>query len=387
MKSTGRKNVPLVAVLISLCLYIVTGFHASCLSFGNGHGHGQYSRDFDSVCGRKESFRGDNLMTNMVSSEQQQTFTVQSELVIPRVGADMPAGRRPDWFHVPAPAQGSGSKFVELKDTVKELGLHTVCEEAQCPNIGECWNGGTGTIMLLGDTCTRGCKFCAVKTAVAPPPPDPFEPFKTAEAVAAWGINYVVLTSVDRDDMEDGGAGHFANTVELIKLKKPEMLVECLVSDFAGDLNAVEALANSGLDVYAHNVETVRRLQKYVRDIRAGYDQSLSVLKHAKKSNPTVYTKTSLMLGLGESKEEVLEAMKDMIDAGVDVLTLGQYLRPTDHHLAVVEYITPEDFEYYRVSGEEMGFKYVASGPLVRSSYKAGEYFIENMIKRGRGSK
>lgn len=385
MKSTGRKNVPLIAVLISLCLYIVTGFHTSCLSFRNSHD--QYSRDFDSVCRRKESFRRDNLMTNMVSSEQQQTFTVQSELVIPRVGADMPAGRRPDWFHVPAPAQGSGSKFVELKDTVKELGLHTVCEEAQCPNIGECWNGGTGTIMLLGDTCTRGCKFCAVKTAVAPPPPDPFEPFKTAEAVAAWGINYVVLTSVDRDDMEDGGAGHFANTVELIKLKKPEMLVECLVSDFAGDLNAVETLANSGLDVYAHNVETVRRLQKYVRDIRAGYDQSLCVLKHAKKSNPNVYTKTSLMLGLGETKKEVLEAMKDMIDAGVDVLTLGQYLRPTDHHLAVVEYITPEDFEYYRVRGEEMGFKYVASGPLVRSSYKAGEYFIENMIKRGRGSK
>jgi hypothetical protein len=201
--------------------------------------------------------------------------------VIPRVGGVMPEGRRPDWFRVPAPG-GKASKFEELKTTVKELGLHTVCEEAQCPNIGECWNGGTGTIMLLGDTCTRGCKFCAVKTATAPPPPDIFEPFKTAEALSKWNLTYIVLTSVDRDDMPDGGAGHFATTVQLTKLKRPDLLVECLVSDFAGDLKSVETLAVSGLDVYAHNVETVRRLQKYVRDHRAGYDQSLSVLKHAK---------------------------------------------------------------------------------------------------------
>jgi len=223
----------------------------------------------------------------------------------------MPEGRRPDWFHVPAPG-GKETKFDELKNTVKSLGLHTVCEEAQCPNIGECWNGGTGTIMLLGDTCTRGCKFCAVKTAAAPAPPDPFEPFKTADAVVSWGINYVVLTSVDRDDMPDGGASHFAHTVENIKLKKPSILVECLVSDFAGDLNAVSTLAKSGLDVYAHNVETVKRLQKYVRDHRAGYEQSLSVLRHAKEVNRALYTKTSLMLGLGETRNEVLEAMKDI---------------------------------------------------------------------------
>ena len=207
--------------------------------------------------------------------------------VVPRVGADMPVGRRPDWFRVPAPG-GKHTKYDELKETVRELGLHTVCEEAQCPNIGECWNGGTGTIMLLGDTCTRGCKFCAVKTAAKPPPADPFEPFKTAEALSRWNISYVVLTSVDRDDMADGGAGHFATTVGLIKQTRPDMLVECLVSDFAGDLNAVEALATSGLDVYAHNVETVRRLQKYVRDHRAGYEQSLSVLRHAKAVNPQV---------------------------------------------------------------------------------------------------
>ena len=240
--------------------------------------------------------------------------------------------------------------------------------------------------MLLGDTCTRGCKFCAVNTNSTPPSPDPFEPFKTAEALSKWDINYVVLTSVDRDDMDDGGAAHFATTVELIKAKMPKMLVECLVSDFAGNKDAVKRLALSGLDVYAHNLETVERLQRYVRDFRAGYQQSLEVLRHAKECNPELYTKTSLMLGLGETSDEVLQAMKDMRAVNVDILTLGQYLRPTEHHLAVVEYISPDVFNFYREQGERMGFKYVASGPLVRSSYKAGEYFIENMIKRGRSS-
>ena len=307
---------------------------------------------------------------------------VQTSPQFPRVGGDMPSGRRPAWFKVPAPSSGRNSSYESLKSTVRELGLHTVCEEAQCPNIGECWNGGTGTIMLLGDTCTRGCKFCAVKTAVKPPPPDAFEPFKTAEAVVKWGINYVVLTSVDRDDIPDGGASHFASTVELIKRNKPSILVECLVSDFAGDLASVGVLANSGLDVYAHNVETIRRLQRHVRDHRAGYDQSLAVLRHAKAVNPRLFTKTSLMLGLGETREEVLETMRDIRAAGVDVLTLGQYLRPTEHHLAVVEYIPPEEFARYKADGEEMGFLYVASGPLVRSSYKAGEFFMEHMIRQ-----
>ena len=314
------------------------------------------------------------------SSSSSTTTTESLKNIIPRVGGDMPEGKRPDWFRVPAPG-GKGTKFDELRDTVSSLGLHTVCEEAQCPNIGECWNGGTGTLMLLGDTCTRGCKFCAVKTDSKPPPPDPFEPFKTAEALSKWNLTYVVLTSVDRDDMEDGGAGHFATTVELIKQTIPHMLVECLVSDFAGDLKAVEKLAKSGLDVYAHNVETVKRLQKYVRDHRAGYEQSLRVLKHAKEVNPKLFTKTSIMLGLGETKEEVIEAMKDIRANDVDVITFGQYLRPTDHHLAVVEYITPQMFEFYKVEGEKLGFKYVASGPMVRSSYKAGEFFMEHMIK------
>lgn len=308
-------------------------------------------------------------------------------LMRPKVGAEMPVGR-PSWFRVPGPSQDPESKFVKVKDSLSTLSLNTVCEEAQCPNIGECWGGGhgtaTATIMLLGDTCTRGCMFCAVNTDSKPPPPDPFEPFKTAEAVNEWGVDYIVLTSVDRDDIEDGGAQHFAHTVELLKHKKPELLVECLVSDFQGGLSSVETLALSGLDVYAHNVETVERLQKFVRDPRAGYWQSLSTLEHAKKAKPGLYTKTSIMLGLGETDEEVIQTMKDLRGVGVDVVTFGQYLRPTEQHLSVVEYVKPEKFDEFRQIGEDMGFKYVASGPLVRSSYKAGEFYLEHMIKTER---
>jgi lipoic acid synthetase len=320
---------------------------------------------------------------------------------IPRVGAVMPSGPRPEWFHVPAPG-GDHTRFEDLRHSLGELNLHTVCEEAQCPNIGECWNSGTGTIMLLGDTCTRGCKFCAINTNAQPAPPDEEEPWNTADAVARWGIDYVVLTSVDRDDLADGGAGHFAQTVELLRFRKPSLRIECLVSDFAGNMAAVSTLARSGLDVFAHNVETVRRLQPHVRDKRAGYDQSLRVLAAAKRfaqgseedeaggggngggdgsqRKRRLYTKTSLMLGLGETREEVVETMEDLREAGVDVLTLGQYLRPTERHLAVVEYVTPEEFEWYRRRGEQLGFRYVASGPLVRSSYKAGEFFIKAMM-------
>ncbi|KAL3756276.1 hypothetical protein ACHAWU_007227 [Discostella pseudostelligera] len=308
------------------------------------------------------------------------------QLVRPKVGAPMPIGR-PSWFRVPAPSESDKSRYVAVKESLSTLSLNTVCEEAQCPNIGECWNGGTGTIMLLGDTCTRGCMFCAVKTDGKPPEPDPFEPFKTAEAVTKWGVDYIVLTSVDRDDIPDGGAQHFATTVELLKHAKPSLLVECLVSDFQGDPNSVATLAKSGLDVYAHNVETVERLQKYVRDSRAGYWQSIGTLEHAKKVQPDLYTKTSVMLGLGETEEEVIQTMKDLRSVDVDVVTFGQYLRPTENHLSVVEYITPEKFEYYKNVGEEMGFKYVASGPLVRSSYKAGEFYLTHMINSGRKEK
>lgn len=297
----------------------------------------------------------------------------------PRVGGKMPE-TRPDWFRVPAPG-GQFTRFEELKASVKELGLHTVCEEAMCPNIGECWNGGTGTLMLLGDTCTRGCRFCAIKTSSKPPPPDPFEPFKTAQALSKWNMSYIVLTSVDRDDLPDGGAGHFATTVELTKQVRPDLLIECLVSDFAGDLEAVRRLALSGLDVYAHNIETVDRLQRFVRDPRATYRQSLNVLKEAKKFNPRLYTKSAMMLGLGEQPEEVVQAMRDLRAHNVDILTLGQYLRPTEHHLAIVEYITPDQFAYYEEEGKRLGFEYVASGPLVRSSYKAADYFLEHLLR------
>jgi len=311
----------------------------------------------------------------------------RTEAIRPKVGAPMPEGRRPSWFHVPAPG-GENTRFSELQTSLRDDSgipkLATVCEEAQCPNIGECWNGGTATIMLLGDTCTRGCKFCAVKTDAAPEPPDEEEPWNTAEAVAQWGIDYVVLTSVDRDDLPDGGAGHFAQTVGLLKFRKPSLRVECLVSDFQGDLAAVEALATSPLDVFAHNIETVKRLQPFVRDKRASYDQSLKVLSAAKRlaleKEQRVYTKTSIMLGLGETEEEILQTMRDLRSVDVDVLTLGQYLRPTEHHLAVVDYVTPERFEYYRLQGEAMGFRYVASGPMVRSSYKAGELFLAAMM-------
>jgi lipoic acid synthetase len=315
----------------------------------------------------------------------------------------MPAGKRPDWFHVPAPVAAPGSTFEAVKESVRDLKLATVCEEAQCPNIGECWSGGTGTIMVLGDTCTRGCKFCAVNTDATPAPPDEQEPWNTAEAISRWGVNYVVITSVDRDDLPDGGASHFARTVELSKLMKPDLLLECLVSDFQGDAAAIHAVASSPLDVYAHNVETVERLTPFVRDRRADYRQSLRALAEAKRaprgdfvvsataeanhegvavSAPLqpLYTKTSLMLGLGETKEEVLRCMADIRAAGVDVLTLGQYLRPTERHLAVVEFVTPEAFEDYRRAALDMGFSYCAAGPLVRSSYKAGEFFLEHLL-------
>ncbi|XP_069047843.1 lipoyl synthase, mitochondrial [Lepisosteus oculatus] len=291
--------------------------------------------------------------------------------------------RLPPWLKTEIPI---GKNYNKLKNTLRNLNLHTVCEEAKCPNIGECWGGGeystaTATIMLMGDTCTRGCRFCSVKTARKPPPPDPKEPFSTAQAIADWGLDYVVLTSVDRDDLADGGAEHFAMTVSHLKERNPQILVECLTPDFRGDLQAVEKVALSGLDVYAHNVETVRELQRLVRDPRANFDQSLSVLKHAKKVKPSLLSKTSIMLGLGETDGQVYAAMKELRESGVDCLTLGQYMQPTKRHLKVEEYVTPEKFRHWENIGKELGFMYTASGPLVRSSYKAGEFFLKNLIK------
>lgn len=300
----------------------------------------------------------------------------------PYTGRD-PNVKKPEWLRQRAP---QGARFEEVKNSLSHLKLNTVCEEAQCPNIGECWNGGgdgiaTATIMLLGDTCTRGCRFCAVKTSRNPAPPDPMEPENTAKAIASWGMDYIVLTSVDRDDLPDGGSGHFAETVQAMKKLKPDIMVECLTSDFRGDLNAVATLVHSGLDVFAHNIETVKRLQRIVRDPRAGYEQSLSVLKHAKHSKEGMITKSSIMLGLGETDDEIKETMADLRAIDVDILTLGQYLQPTPLHLTVKEYVTPEKFTFWKEFGESIGFRYVASGPLVRSSYRAGELFVKTMVK------
>ncbi|ODV78395.1 Lipoic acid synthetase [Suhomyces tanzawaensis NRRL Y-17324] len=293
--------------------------------------------------------------------------------------------RLPSWLKVPIP---KGKSFQSLKNDVRELKLATVCEEAKCPNIGECWGGkkseATATIMLLGDTCTRGCRFCSVKTDRKPAAPDPMEPENTAEAISRWGLGYVVLTTVDRDDLVDGGAHHLAETVRRIKQKAPQILVEVLSGDFRGDFDMAEVLAKSGLDVYAHNLETVEALTPHIRDRRATYRQSLGILSRAKEAQPSLVTKTSIMLGFGENDEQIMQTLRDLREINCDVVTFGQYMRPTKRHMKVVEYVTPEKFDYWRDKALEMGFLYVASGPLVRSSYKAGEAFIENVIRKRR---
>ncbi len=292
--------------------------------------------------------------------------------------------RLPSWLQTPIP---NNANYKSIKKDLRGLNLHTVCEEARCPNISDCWGGSdksaaTATIMLMGDTCTRGCRFCSVKTSKAPPPLDPHEPEHTAEALKRWGLGYVVLTSVDRDDLVDSGANHFAETIMKIKSKAPGMLVEALTGDYAGDLEMVAKVAQSGLDVYAHNVETVEELTPMVRDRRAKFRQSLSVLKHAKQAKPGLITKTSIMLGLGETEEQLWETLRELRNVDVDVVTFGQYMRPTKRHMPVHTYVTPAVFETWRQRALDLGFLYCASGPLVRSSYKAGEAFIENVIKK-----
>ncbi|XP_050521029.1 lipoyl synthase, mitochondrial [Daktulosphaira vitifoliae] len=294
--------------------------------------------------------------------------------------------RLPPWLKTQIP---TGENFSRIKEQLKDLNLHTVCEEARCPNIGECWGGGkhgtaTATIMLLGDTCTRGCRFCSVKTSRAPMLPDLNEPINTAQAIASWGLDYIVLTSVDRDDLKDGGAAHIAKTVIEIRKRNPNIMIECLAPDFQGSVELIKIIVDSGLDVFAHNVETVEKLTPFVRDRRANYRQSMSVLRSAKELNPTLITKSSIMLGLGETDEQILQTLKDLKDSLVDCVTLGQYMQPTKRHLKVVEYVTPEKFKYWQEMGDKLAFMYTASGPLVRSSYKAGEYFIGNVLKKRR---
>ncbi len=286
---------------------------------------------------------------------------------------------KPEWLKIRPPDTQS---FPEIREAVKKHGLHTVCQEAHCPNMAECWSGGTATFMVMGDTCTRACKFCAIKTAFPAPPLDMDEPGKLAEALSKMELDYAVITSVDRDDLIDQGSLHFAACISEIKSRIPGMLVEVLIPDFRGKDNLIQNIVDAKPDVIAHNIETVKSLQRKIRDPRANYEQSLHVLGYAKKANPEIHTKSSIMLGLGETEEEVIEAMHDLRKVGVSILTFGQYLRPSSWHVALKEYVSPEKFAFFKRKGEEMGFAYVASGPFVRSSYRAGELFIRNVIKK-----
>ena len=288
---------------------------------------------------------------------------------------------KPEWLTVSSPR---GRSYEDLKLLFGELNLHTVCEEAHCPNVGECWGGGTATLMLLGDSCSRGFRFCMVTPVKPCGRIDSYEPENVAFALSQMGLTYVVLTSVDRDDLPDGGASHFAKTIRLVKERNPGTLVEVLIPDFQGDLADLKRVVDARPDVIAHNIETTVALTPTVRDPRADYWQSLSVLRNVKKLDRRIFTKSSIMVGLGETEEEVSQAMVHLRRADVDFLTLGQYLRPSARHLKVVEYVKPDQFARYRGIGEGLGFLYVASGPLVRSSYRAGEFFIRSAVERDR---
>lgn len=291
--------------------------------------------------------------------------------------APLPREPKPAWLKVPLP---SGAKYHQVKATVKEHRLATVCEEAMCPNLAECWTAGTATIMLMGSVCTRACRFCAVDTGNPRGRLDPDEPRLAAESVALMGLRYVVLTSVDRDDLPDGGAEHYAQCIRAIRARNPDTTVEALTPDFQGVFAHVQRVLDAGIRVYAQNLETVRRLTHPVRDPRAGYQQTLDVLRYAKRARPELLTKTSLMLGLGERDDEIIATLHDLRDAGVDIVTFGQYLRPTAAHLAVARYVTPQEFERYRELGLALGFVEVVSGPLVRSSYRAERVLERNNV-------
>ena len=287
----------------------------------------------------------------------------------------IPNSKKPSWLKIKAEFNPN---FYKIKNEVSEKKLNTVCEEAHCPNISECWSAGTATFMLMGSVCTRACKFCSVDTGNPKGWLDMDEPINTAKAVQSMKLKYVVLTSVNRDDLPDGGAQHFADTVELIKKLNPGTAVEALTPDFKGLSSSIDTLVNCGLEVFAQNIETVERLTHPVRDIRAGYKQTLNVLAESKRINPKVLTKTSLILGLGETDKEIEETMDDLIKNEVDILTLGQYLRPTLNHLPIERWVTPEEFEIYREIGLKKGFLEVVSGPMVRSSYRAERALEKN---------
>ena len=294
---------------------------------------------------------------------------------------DKTALRKPSWIKSQIP---SGKKYYFIKALLKNLKLSTVCESASCPNIGECWSGGTATLMLMGDVCTRGCRFCNVKTGNPQGQLDGQEPEKVAFTLSRLNLNYVVLTSVNRDDLKDEGAGHFAKTIKLLKKRQPQLLIEVLTPDFKGREDCLQKIILAEPDVFAHNIETVERLSPAVRDPRASYAQSLKALEFVKNQKPSLYTKSSLMLGLGESDSEILSALKHLRDVKCDVVTFGQYLRPQKRHLSVKRFVRPEEFTKWKKTAEDMGFAYCASGPLVRSSYRAGEFFMSALIQKQR---
>ena len=288
--------------------------------------------------------------------------------------------QKPSWLKISLP---SGSQFTHIKQTLRKYDLHTVCEEAHCPNIGECWSGknapGTATFMLMGDRCSRTCNFCNVTTG-GMLPLDPDEPLNIASAISELNLEYAVLTSVNRDDLPDQGAEHFAKTIDAIRNLNPNTLIETLIPDFQCDFDSLDKIISAKPDVIAHNIETVERLQWPIRDRRAGYEQSLSVLDYI-NSTSDIYTKSSLMLGLGEYDGEVYQTLSDLKEHGVNFVTLGQYLQPSLRHLEIFEYVSPLKFETWKcVAEDELGFLYCASGPLVRSSYRAGEFFIRSLI-------
>ena len=285
---------------------------------------------------------------------------------------------KPPWLKVRAPG---GERYTAIKKQARAMGLHTVCEEAHCPNIGECWRAGTATFMVMSDICTRGCRFCAVNTKRIGPALDVNEPTKLGATIAAMGLDYVVVTSVNRDDLDDQGSIHFARCIQSIKTASPDTMIEVLIPDFQGRTDLIQNVIDAAPKVIAHNIETVERLTPSVRDPRASYAQSLGVLQAIKTASPKGYTKSSIMLGLGENEHEVIATMADLRAVGTDFLTLGQYLQPSTKHLKVEAFIPPEKFDHYRELGEGLGFRYIASGPLVRSSYKAGEFFIRQHIK------
>jgi lipoic acid synthetase len=307
----------------------------------------------------------------------EQGFSAIKDGIKENANRQVPHLRKPPWLRI---RMQRSEAFAAVQKTVQEHHLATVCAESHCPNMGECWSNGTATIMLMGAVCTRACRFCAVDTGNPGGWLDAREPANAARSVQLMDLRYVVLTSVDRDDIADGGAAHYAACVRAIRELNPTTAVEALTPDFCGNEDAVATVVNSGLQVYAQNLETVERLTRRVRDPRAGYQLTLDVLGHAKRTRPELLTKSSLMVGLGETVDEVGQAMRDLRGQGVDILTLGQYLRPTANHLPVEEYVHPDQFAAYREQGLELGFTEVASGPLVRSSYRADRILEKNNL-------